>query len=193
MDIPEPIKDLINLEIINKKRVWRPFMEKYDCQIICELGVFTGENFNYMIEHNPKEAVAIDAWINDNIISRNDLRFSQEALNKQYQDFANRMADKPFVKIYREYTTTAVMHFPNEYFDLIYIDADHTYQGCLKDIEDWYPKVKKGKFLVGDDFRNALIPETGIKFGVIEAVKDFTNTNNLTFYDLPRYGWVMVK
>lgn len=193
MDIPKAITDLRNLEIRNKKRVWRPFMEKYNCQIICELGVFQGENFELMIEHEPQTAVAVDAWISDDTISRNDLGFSQDELNNQYKDFMIRMAYKPFVKVYREYTFDAVHHFPDEYFDLVYIDADHTYEGCLKDLGDWYPKIKKGKFLIGDDYRNALAPQTGIKFGVIEAVNTFAKANSLTIYELPRWGWVIIK
>jgi len=193
MATPEPIIDLRNLEIRKKKRVWKPFMEKYDCQIICELGVFEGENFDLMIEHKPKTAVAVDAWLDDGIASRNDSGYAQDTLDKQYQSFASRMADKPFVKIYREYTFKAVSHFPDEYFDLIYIDADHTYKGCLKDIEDWYPKVKKGKFLIGDDYREASAQRTGVKFGVIEAVNSFTQDNNLKVYELPRYGWAIIK
>lgn len=193
MDIPEAVNDLTNLEIKDKKRIWRPFMEKYRCQIICELGIFRGENFELLIEHEPKEAIAVDAWFADPISSRNDLNFSQEDLNKQYLDFAFKMVDKPFVKIYREYTFKAVTHFPDEYFDFIYIDADHTYEGCLKDLTDWYSKVKRGGFFIGDDYRQIIVPETGIKFGVIEAVNEFTTKNNLNFYTLPRYGWAIIK
>ena len=192
MDIPNTVKDLLSLEIVRKKRVWKPFMEKYDCQIICELGVFKGENFDLMIEHSPKEAVAIDAWLMDGTISRNDMGFTQDELDNQYHKFASKMASKPFVKIHREHTFEAVKHFKDNYFDLIYIDADHTYEGCLKDITGWYPKVKPGRFLIGDDYRNA-ITRTGVEFGVIEAVTQFTNANNLMVYELPRYGWVIIK
>lgn len=193
MDIPEAVNDLTNLEIKNKKRIWKPFMEKYRCQVICELGVFKGENFALMIEHQPKEAIAVDSWFADPVASRNDLNFSQEDLNKQYLDFVTKMVGKPFVKIYREYTFKVVTRFPNEYFDLIYIDADHTYEGCLRDLIDWYPKVKKGGFLLGDDYRQAVIPKTGVKFGVIEAINEFTLKNNLNFYELSRYGWAIIK
>lgn len=193
MDIPDSIKDLQNLEIIRKKRVWKPFMEKYDCQIICELGVFQGENFELMIKHNPQVAVAVDAWIDDGTASRNDMGFSQETLDKQYSDFVAKMSDKPFVQIYRKYTSDAVKYFPDNYFDLVYVDADHTYEGCLFDIKDWYPKVKNGKFLIGDDYRSAVAHRTEVIFGVVEAVQKFAAENDLTIYELPRYGWVIIK
>src|SRR3989344_3706575 len=130
------VKDLQALEIRNKKRIWEPFMRKYNCDVICEIGVCQGISFREMIKHNPRVAIAIDSWKNDGIISRNYVAFSQEELDKQYIDFKNDMADKPFVKVYREYSFDAVRHFKDDYFDFIYIDADHTYDACLKDIED---------------------------------------------------------
>lgn len=102
------------------------------------------------------------------------------------------MADKPFVKICREYSFDAVKHFKDNYFDFIYIDADHTYSACLKDIEDWYPKVKPGRFLLGDDYRVAKL-RTGVEYGVIQAVKDFSKKNNLNYFEMPRYGWGIIK
>lgn len=193
MDIPKAITDLINLEIPKHRRIWKPFMEKYDCRIIGEIGIFRGENFQLMIEHKPDVAVAVDAWIDDGIISRNDSAFSQERLNEQYECFKASMMNKPFVQFYREYTFDAVKHFPDEYFDLIYIDADHTFEGCTKDVEMWYPKIKKGKFLVGDDYSHGVASRTKVKFGVIEAVDKFTQKNNLEVYRLPRNGWAIIK
>lgn len=186
------IRDLLSLEIRRKKKVWEPFMKKYNCKTICEIGVCLGVNFDLMIKHNPRVAVAIDSWVNDGIVGRNDVAFPQEELNKQYADFKKAMADKPFVKIYREYSFDAVKHFRDNYFDFIYIDADHTYSACLRDIKDWYPKVKKGGVLLGDDYRVAKL-KTGVEFGVIRAVQTFTKKNNLKFFELPRYGWGMIK
>jgi len=35
---------------------------------------------------------------------------------------------------------------------LVFIDADHTYEGCKKDIELWWPKLKKGGIMLGHDY-----------------------------------------
>src|SRR6266404_2061019 len=147
VDTTEVIKDLSELGIIIDSRMWRPFMEKYDCQKICEIGVLTGLNFNLMIKHNPQVAVAVDTWREDSVLSRH----SQEFFDECYEDMKKLNARNPFVQILREYSFDAVKHFPDEYFDLIYIDGDHSFEGCFRDLQDWYPKVKKGKFLVGDD------------------------------------------
>lgn len=173
--------------------VWKAFMKKFRCDYVCELGVFSGANFRRMIEHSPKVAVAIDSWTDDGIISRNDGGFSQIILDKLYEDFTLSMTDKPFVKIYREYTFDAVKHFKNNYFDVVYIDADHSYQGCLRDINNWFPKVKRGRFLLGDDYRIYQGRRPGVTFGVIEAVGKFAKENNLKFFLLPHYGWGIIK
>jgi hypothetical protein len=193
MDIPEAVVDLQNLEIPAYRRIWKPFMEKYDCQIICEVGVFEGTNFDLMIAHSPIQAIAVDSWKNDGVVSRNDEGSTQKELNIRYINFKTRMANKKFVKVYREYSFKAVKHFPDNYFDLVYIDADHSYEGCLEDIKNWYPKVKNGKFLTGDDYRRGDTSKTKVKIGVKQAVQEFARENNLKFYELPNHGWAIIK
>jgi hypothetical protein len=187
------IEDLKALEFSRHRRIWKPFMEKYDCQTIAEVGVFRGENFRRMIEHNPKEAVGVDAWLEDGIVARNDAGFTQEVLDQMYADVCTEFESKPFVKIIREYTFDSVKHFPDEHFDLIYIDGDHTYEGCLTDLEAWYPKVRKGGYLTGDDYTNKKAPNTGVKFGVIQATSEFFAKHGLTVHELPGHGWAVIK
>ena len=38
--------------------------------------------------------------------------------------------------------------------DFVYIDADHSYGSCKRDLEAWYPKVKPGGVLSGHDYWN---------------------------------------
>lgn len=110
-----------------------------------------------------------------------------------YQRFSQSMTDRHFVRICREYSFDAVKHFPDEYFDLVYIDADHTYEGCKRDIEDWYPKVKTGRFLMGDDYSNSTSQLTGVKFGVIPAVDEFARKHGYQVHEITEHGWVIIK
>jgi SAM-dependent methyltransferase len=42
--------------------------------------------------------------------------------------------------------------FDDGYFDLIYIDGDHTFDGVAKDLAAWFPKVRPGGVFCGDDY-----------------------------------------
>ena len=138
-----------------------------------------------MINHNPTLAVAVDSWINDGVPSRNDGKHTQREFDKKYEGFRKLMADKPFVQIIRDYSNNAVKQFGDNYFDFVYIDADHTYEACYTDIVNWYPKVKPGKFLLGHDYRR--------RFGVVDAVNKFIKENGLEMLFLPPSTWGVIK
>jgi len=197
MDINEAIKDLRALEFSRHRRLWKPFMKKYNCRKIAELGVFIGQNFKKMIQHHPDVAVAVDLWREDGNPARNDSGFTQEKLDQMHDQFVadiNAIRRKEVdIQIYREYTVDVARYFPENYFDLIYIDADHTFDGCLADIKAWYPKVQRGKFLTGDDYSNSHAPVTGVRFGVIKAVNTFAAEQSLKVYELPSNGWALIK
>lgn len=42
------------------------------------------------------------------------------------------------------------------YVDLVFIDGDHSYEGCRGDIEAWRPHVRAGGYIVLHDFRNGV-------------------------------------
>jgi hypothetical protein len=179
-------------------REWEPYLTKYHCDIVAELGVRQGFHFEYLIKHNPKEAIAIDCWVDDGFAGRNDACYDQGGLDRQYEKFKGMMADKPFVRVIKEYTFDAVRRFPDEYFDYIFIDADHTYEGISKDLIDWYPKVKKGGVFCGHDYvtRRARSAQGKIiKFGVVEAVDEFVKKNKITTFFLlkPNTTWGVIK
>jgi predicted O-methyltransferase YrrM len=46
----------------------------------------------------------------------------------------------------------AAARFADGFFDLVYIDGDHTRAAVEADLAAWYPKVRPGGILCGDDF-----------------------------------------
>lgn len=49
--------------------------------------------------------------------------------------------------------------FDNDSVDLVFIDGDHSYEGCKSDIENWIPHLKGGGFLVIHDYNKQLLAE----------------------------------
>lgn len=62
--------------------------------------------------------------------------------------------------------------------NVIFIDGDHTYEGCKADIDNWYPQMAEGGVMLFHDC-DATSP------GVVKAVKEFVKKNKLTdvYYD----------
>jgi predicted O-methyltransferase YrrM len=69
------------------------------------------------------------------------------------------------------HTSEVLTKFEHEYFDWIYVDADHSYEGTLRDARSSAPKVRRGGFLVFNDFAH-LDPAYG-RYGVHRAVSEF--------------------
>lgn len=57
------------------------------------------------------------------------------------------------------------LQVPDKSLALLYIDADHSYQGCLKDLLAWTPKVMKNGFVALHDYE---APQYGVKQAVTE-------------------------
>ena len=84
---------------------------------------------------------------------------------------------KDRVTVVRNYSVLASKLFPEEFFDFIYLDARHNYEGIKEDLHAWYPKLKQGGLYSGHDFLNGNIKE-GI-FEVKRAVYEFADALGL--------------
>lgn len=78
----------------------------------------------------------------------------------------------------------AVNEFPDEYFDLVYIDANHNYDFVYNDINMWLPKVKKNGYISGHDYK-----EDNDTYYAVNDI--FRKTHSITTY--PDYSWLVKK
>lgn len=79
--------------------------------------------------------------------------------------------------IIRKDSVESLIDFENEYFDFIYIDANHAYEYVKKDMNNWYPKLKVGGIFSGHDYMNG-VTRTGV-YGVKSAVDEFCKDRNI--------------
>lgn len=87
--------------------------------------------------------------------------------------------------IWRGRSVEAAAHFPDGAADFVFIDADHSYEGCRRDLESWAGKVRVGGWLCGHDYENGDFP----KFGVTQAVDEFVNGEGLELELGENFTW----
>jgi hypothetical protein len=65
----------------------------------------------------------------------------------------------------------AAQCLPDNSLDFVFIDADHSYEGCSADIAAWAPKVKPGGLVGGHDYDNPRLVGNGVKKAVDEYIE----------------------
>ena len=132
--------------------------------IVAELGVDEGLFSENIIKlNNPSKLYLIDTWETE--------RYNQEKYIKTHSKFLTEIKEGK-IEILRESSLMAWKHFPNHYFDFVYIDTDHSYETTLQELIFWKDKIKINGFLTGHDFIQGNWNSV-IKYGVIEAVYEF--------------------
>jgi len=143
---------------------------------ICEVGVKDGEFFSLLVKNNPKLSVAVDLWDSYTHNNQNDLNYSITEIQQFEKEFRQKFTQS---KILKMSSMQASIMFADDTFDLVYIDADHTYESVKNDLNAWYPKVKSGGIFAGHDYCEYYIEISKTRFGVIEAVNEFLKENDL--------------
>lgn len=101
--------------------------------------------------------------------------------NKLYLSVVNKFMDDREMVIHRMDSIEAALMFPDDYFDWIYIDADHSFEGCSDDLKAWWPKLRKGGLFAGHDYMDGEVYLGAFHFsvGVKSAVEKFVLENKL--------------
>jgi hypothetical protein len=158
---------------------------------IAEVGVFGGDMSAALLHGNPiLHLDMVDSWEGDGKAYNGDSGDFHAGLSQAEQDgyFERANSKTAFAAerrtILRGRSVRAAKQTPHEY-DLVFLDADHSYAGCKADIEAWATKVKPGGWLGGHDYENAGFP----KFGVTEAVNEFAKASGLPLEIGENYCW----
>lgn len=150
--------------------------------IVAEVGVFKADSSARMLKKWPiKEFYAVDRWANYHGYERglpnvNDLTNYEQIFNTVCKRLSKYM-DR--VEIVEEDSSEAALWFSDNYFDFVFIDANHNYDYVKRDIDAWLPKVKLGGILAGHDY---FIP------GVCKAVDKYFKE-----YEIIETCWVVRK
>tara|TARA_R110000824_G_scaffold49053_4_gene137956 strand:+ start:987 stop:1814 length:828 start_codon:yes stop_codon:yes gene_type:complete len=179
--------------------------------VMAEVGVWDGNSLavylNTLKSLNGK-VYLIDWWKGSKYVGDGlNMKWKDEIYEKEYQQVLNIVETcdaKDNVVILRGDSTDMAKHIKDGELDLCFIDAGHSHEECLKDIKSYFPKVKKGGIMSGDDldthslllylaqansFTEEELKTDAVKGighpGVLQAVFDCFHDNIVPFND----GW----
>lgn len=122
---------------------WRRTLHRLAMQLrgrpvnLLEIGVCEGRGaqaaFEVLLRHPESRYIGIDIW----------------QLNPRHRADRNIALISDDRHLLLDAGTAADVFGP---FDVVYIDGDHTYDGCQSDLIRWSPHVRPGGFLVIDDY-----------------------------------------
>ena len=149
--------------------------------VIAEIGIFRGEStlslFNYC---DIKKIYLIDPFNKEIADSFNPTDGTNRNINDSLFEETKSKLSKYLDKIVflKETSDDAFNKINDDELDFLFIDGCHTYECVYKDLVNYYPKVKSGGIISGDDFSNKFQG-----FGIIDAVNDV----------LPRIGYTEIN
>lgn len=154
-----------------------------------EIGVWMGNTSQRFIQQGVKELHLVDAYSVEPYKNNSEMSF-QDYISK-YSKITGEFSEAGFTNYYdsvyesvkerfKKYSHVKLNRMPSSKWfaenkdlklDWIYIDGDHSYEGCLADLEAALPMIKKGGMILGDDYGwpNARYQ----KVGVTKAVNEF--------------------
>jgi len=161
-----------------------------------EVGVLKGEFSKTILSNWGGKLYLVDVWRSiDDYVDKNNHDESLHIYNECINN-TSEFADRSYML--RMDSKEASNLFQDNSLDFVYIDANHSYDGVMSDIEIWFPKVKVGGMVSGHDYiltnwynndfiengkdKNIVLGEEylGI-FGVNTAVDEFTKKHNINF------------
>lgn len=134
---------------------------KLDSKIkIAEIGVFMGRGTAMWNVELINNNIDYDYYAIDHFLGSNE---HEKGIDYYGECLRNLSPILDKIKIIKNDSVSESINYNDEYFDVVYIDASHEYEYVKKDIISWYPKVKNGGIICGDDYHPGWP-------GVVEAV-----------------------
>lgn len=150
-----------------------------------EIGCFLGKSTEYLCRKIKESGKNIEVYIID--IFDTDYPLYVEMLQGQsmYDLFQKNISEHlSMVKIFKGDSKVLHTNFKDNFFDMIFIDGDHDYEGIKSDLNYYYSKLKKRGLFGGHDYTEDC--------GVPIAVNEFVRERNLPL-TISRSSWLINK
>jgi len=145
-----------------------------DVKTYLEIGVREGNTFGSRVPFVSEKAVAIDCWDLFETNSQNDMGRSREQAELQYNRLRDKYQKNDAVDVIRNFSSDMELFntlFEDGYFDMIFIDGDHSYEGVKEDLNNWWSKCNT--LFCGHDYMLTHTIWNGVVCGVKQAVDEF--------------------
>ncbi len=163
-----------------------------DITVGVEVGVFRGGMSRRLLRHPGITLHMVDSWEAWGDGRYKDSDDYHAGLTQEQQDgyYRDALANTEFAldrrNVLRMRSTDAAETFSDASLDFVFIDADHSYEGCKEDIAAWLPKVKPGGWLGGHDYDHQIYTKFGVKQAVDERFAEVeTDADTTWFYRVP--------
>lgn len=133
---------------------------EHKSKAVCEVGVWRGKLSTRILHECPlvNRLTLVDSWspVYGNDPDHGWMVFGPGTDNAEmddaYQCVLTKMASYgPKVNVLRMPSVEGARQIPDGSLDAVIIDALHTYHACKEDILAWWPKLRPGGLMVGDD------------------------------------------
>jgi hypothetical protein len=148
-----------------------PWMTDRGYKIAAEIGVWRGEFSARVLSTWGGQLHMVDAW--RHLENYQDMCNLPDAEHEKCFQRALSVAEAftPRAVVLRELSPVAANSFSDGFFDLVYLDANHSYEAVMADLRAWTAKVRAGGVVCGHDYLDGVRKE-GV-FGVKTAVNEF--------------------
>jgi predicted O-methyltransferase YrrM len=150
-----------------------------DNGIMVEVGSWMGRStacMGELIKNSNKnvEFYAVDTFEGDTFEEQKrivaELKEQNSSLFELFKNNLKKCGVNEFVIPIQSTSLEAANNFEDNSLDFVHIDASHLYEDVIEDIRAWYPKVKPGGLITGDDYSWP---------GVQKAVHEFFDSNTI--------------
>jgi hypothetical protein len=146
-----------------------------------EIGSFAGESAEEFLKHqNILHLHAVDPWQSGYDPNDPASELTGQPVIEAEFDYRMKVFPGRYSK-YRMPSAEAIHFFNDSSLDFVYIDALHTYDGVISDINLWLPKIKDNGFIGGHDYDIENFP------GVVQAVNEVFGSPDQNFSE---HSWI---
>jgi hypothetical protein len=143
---------------------------------VLEIGIFRGDFLSYLHNNCKTHSIdGVDLFRGDSCSGNsdgNDVVFYN--LDKSYSELMELYKNEPKVRLIKSDSSTFLKTVNDEYYDIIYIDGDHSYNGVKNDLSESFYKIKNGGYIMGHDYEMNMNKAKNVyNFGVKQAVDEF--------------------